>query len=175
MSPNCPGYNPDESDLTVTGESESELRVHGRSARTSPRPRMCTSLTKDALASWTRSAKPALARCLGHIFREGIVEDGGKATIVKRAACSFPRFGPRTAAFRVSARVSVTQAGKTTTIPFTIQVVGVGRGRADATLFALGPGAGIPARRSPRLGEAARRPAGGGRTLTTGNRVRERW
>jgi hypothetical protein len=140
----CPGYNPDFSDLTVTGESESEFDSTDGIRFIASSSSVYTS-AKDALASWTRSATPALARCLAQTFREGIAEDGGKAMIVKQGRMSFPRMSPRTAAYRVAARVSFTEAGKTTTIPFTIQVIGVGRGRGDATLFAMGPGAGIPA------------------------------
>ena len=139
----CPGFNPDESDLTLTGESESEFdSTDGRFIASSS---SVYASAKDAVASWTRNVKPALARCVAHFFRQEVTAAGGKAVIVKQGRISFPRVAPRTAAFRVAARVTFTDAGRTVTHPFTIHVVGVGRGRGDATLMAMSPGAGIPA------------------------------
>lgn len=140
----CPGFNPDESDLTLTGESESEFDSTDGTRYLAAFSSVYVS-NKDALASWTRSVKPAVARCIAHFFREGVADEGGKATIVKQGRVAFPRVAPRTAAFRVAARVSFTEAGETTTVPFTIHLIGLGRGRGDVGLMAMGPGAGIPA------------------------------
>jgi hypothetical protein len=140
----CPGFNPDESDLTLTGESESEFDSTDGTRYLASFSSVYVS-AKDALASWTRNVKPALARCLGHYFREGIAEEGGTAAITRQGRIAFPRFAPRTAAFRVVSRVSFTEAGETTTIPFTIHLIALGRGRGDVGLLAMGPGTGIPA------------------------------
>lgn len=138
----CPGFNPDESDLTLTGESESEFETtQGRYVLSSSSVYVSA---KDALASWTRNAKPALARCIAYFFRKEIARAGGKATVVRQGRISFPRFGPRTAAFRVAARATFTSGGKAVTTPFTIHVVAVGRGRGDTILLAMGPGLGVP-------------------------------
>lgn len=139
----CPGFDPDESDLTLTGESRSEFdSTDGRFIASSSSVYVSA---RDALASWARNVKPAVARCIAYFLRQEIAAAGGKATIAKQGRISFPRVAPRTAAFRVAARVTFTEAGKTVTRPFTIHVVGVGRGRGDATLMAMSPGAGIPA------------------------------
>lgn len=140
----CPGFNPDESDLTLTGESESEFSSTDGARYVSTSSSIYISV-KDALASWTRNVKPALARCIAHFLREGIAADGGKATILKQDRIAFPRIAPRTVAFRVAARVTFTSSGTTVTRPLTIHVIGLGRGRGDATLLAMSPGAGIPA------------------------------
>ena len=100
---------------------------------------------KDALASWTRSVKPAVARCVAHFFRQGVAAEGGKVAIVKQGRIAFPRVAPRTAAFRVLARVTVTNAGESTTFPFAIHLIALGRGRGDVGVIAMGPGTGIPA------------------------------
>jgi hypothetical protein len=140
----CPGFAPDESDLTLTGESESEFEYTGGMPYVGSFSNVYVS-AKDALASWARSVKPAVARCVAHFFRQGIAAEGGKVAIVKQGRMAFPRVAPRTAAFRVLARVTVTEAGKSVTIPFAIHLIALGWGRGDLGLIAMGPGAGIPA------------------------------
>jgi hypothetical protein len=139
----CPGFDPDESDLTLTGESESEFESTDGSRYITSFSEVYVS-ARHARASWSRSAKPALARCIGHFFREGIAKDGGTATIVRQGPIAFPRVAPRTIALRVATRVRFTEGGKTTTVPFTIHLIGVGRGRGDVGLMTMGPGSGVP-------------------------------
>ena len=139
----CPGFDPDESDLTLTGEAESEFEsTDGGRYITSFSELYAT--RKDALASWSRSAKPALARCIAYFFRQGVEKEGGTVKVVSQGRIAFPRVAPRMIALRVAMRVSFTQNGQTTTTPFTIHLVGVGRGRGDVGLMAMGPGGGIP-------------------------------
>lgn len=140
----CPGFNPDESDLTLTGESESEFEHADGISYVGSSSNVYVS-TKDALASWTRSVKAAVARCVAHFFREGVTAEGVKVAIVKQGRMAFPRVAPRTAAFRVLARVTATNAGKTVNVPFAIHLIALGHGRGDAGLIAMGPGTGIPA------------------------------
>ena len=139
----CPGFNPDGSDLTLTGESEAEFQ------HTQGFPRI-TSFSDvyvskgDALKSWARTVKPAIARCMGHFFQQGIVEEGGKATIVKQGRIAFPKVAPRTDAFRVVANVIIEQPGKAPlTVPFTIHLVALGHGRGEAGLLTMGFGPGV--------------------------------
>jgi hypothetical protein len=141
--PRCPGFAPDESDLTLTGESESEFEYTGGMPYVGSFSNVYVS-TKDALASWSRSVKPAVARCVAHFFRQGIAAEGGKVAILKQGRMAFPRVAPRTAAFRVLARVTVTNAGQNVTVPFAIHLIALGKGRGDVGLIAMGPGAGIP-------------------------------
>jgi hypothetical protein len=139
----CPGFNPNESDLTLTGEADSEFESTDGARYLSSFSELY-STAAQARASWSRSAKPALARCLAYFFKQGIANEGGKVTILSQGRISFPRVAPRTIALRVATRVSFTQGGRTTTTPFTIHLIGVGRGRGDVGLMAMGPGAGIP-------------------------------
>ncbi|HEY8103569.1 MAG TPA: hypothetical protein VIE18_03575 [Gaiellaceae bacterium] len=141
----CPGFAPDESDLTLTGESETEFEYTGGMPYLGSFSNVYVS-TKDALASWTRSVKPAVAGCVAHFFRQGVAAEGGKVTILKQGKIAFPLVAPRTAAFHVLARVTLTNAGKSVTIPFAIHLIALGRGRADVGLIAMGPGTGIPTR-----------------------------
>ena len=140
---NCPGYNPDQSDLVLTGEVQTEF--HG--AEGIPSVSSVANVYKtrrEALAAWTRSAKPALAPCLARLFKQEIERDGGKVAITKSGGVAFPKVAPRTVAYRVALALTVTQAGKQTKVPFTIHVVALGNGRGDALLMTIGLGAGVP-------------------------------
>lgn len=139
----CPGYNPDQSDLILTGEVEATFQ------RTTAVPSVTSfsnvfKTDRDALVSWTRSVKPALARCVGQFLKQGIEEGGGKSTIVKQGQIAFPKLAPRTAAYRVVVNLSVTEAGKATKVPFTLHLVALGNGRGDTGLMTIGLGNGIP-------------------------------
>ena len=140
----CPGFAPDESDLTLTGESETEFEHTNGIAYVGSFSNVYVS-SKDALASWTRSVKPAVARCIAHFFRQGFAGEGRKVAIVKQGRMAFPRVAPRTAAFRVLTRVTVTEAGESQSIAFAIHLIALGQGRGDVGLIAMARGAGIPA------------------------------
>ncbi len=66
---------------------------------------------------------------------------------------AFPKLAPRTAAFKVVARMTITQDGKTGTVPFTLQLIAVGQGRGDASMLAVTPGAGVPPAELRALGK----------------------
>jgi hypothetical protein len=138
----CPGFNPDESDLTLTGEAEAEFEHAQGFASVSSFSEVFVSKA-DALKSWTRSDKPAIARCLGYFFREAVTEPGTQVKIVTAGRMAFPKLAPRTLAFKVVARVTVTANGETQTVPFTIQLLAFGQGRGDTAMLAISPGAGV--------------------------------
>ncbi len=139
----CPGFAPDESDLTLTGESETEFE-HADGLYVGSFSNVYVS-DADARASWTRSVKPAVARCVAHFFRQGASAGGAKVAILTQGRMAFPRVAPRTAAFRVTARVTLTDAGESVTVPFAIHLIALGQGRGDIGLIAMSPGSGIPA------------------------------
>ena len=138
---NCPGYNPDESDLILTGEAETNFE--SGAARISSYSSVYKT-RRDALASWTRGVKPALAPCAARVVKQGIEAAGGKVAIVRHGQIAFPKLAPRTAAYRVVFNVSYTNAGKTTTVPFTLHMIALGNGRGDASLLTIGFQNGIP-------------------------------
>ena len=72
----CPGFNPDASDLTLTGDAEANFQHTQGSPRISSFTDVYIS-KGDALKSWARTVKPALARCVAHFIREGFVKEGG--------------------------------------------------------------------------------------------------
>ena len=138
----CPGFNPDSSDLTLTGEAEVEFEHTQGVASVSSFADVFVSRA-DALKSWTRGDKPAFARCLGYFFREGATEPGTSVKIVSTGRMAFPKLAPRTTAYKVVARVTVTANGQMQTVPVTIQFVAFGRGRGDTSMLAISPGAGL--------------------------------
>ena len=138
---NCPGYNPDESDLILTGESETNFE--SGAAKISSYSSIYKT-RREALASWTRAVKPALAPCVARVIKQGIEATGGKVAIVRHGQIAFPKLAPRTAAYRVAFNVSYTSSGKTTTVPFTLHLIALGNGRGDASLLTIGFQSGVP-------------------------------
>jgi hypothetical protein len=138
----CPGFNPDESDLTLTGEAEAEFEHTQGLLSLSSFSEVFVSKA-DAVKSWTRGDKPALARCLGYFFREAATEPGTQVKIVSAGRMAFPKLAPRTTAFKVVARVTFTANGETRTVPFTLQFLALGRGRGDTAMLAVSPGTGL--------------------------------
>jgi hypothetical protein len=139
----CPGFNPDNSDLTISGEAI------GNFEHTQGLPSVLSVVDvyvseADAAKSWARNVKPALARCFGHFFLKGAQEEGVKARIVSQGRISFPKVAPRTAAFRVVARLTVEPQGQEpVTVPITMHIVALGRGRGEVGLLTSGVGAGV--------------------------------
>ena len=139
----CPSFDPDASDLTVTGEAKATFKTD-EGIRSVYSGSSVYGTNADALAFWSRNVTSGLVRCLAHTLRQGMAKENGTVTIVSKGRIAFPQVAPRTAAFRVATRVSVTQAGQKVTLPFTLHWVGLGRGRAVTAFVALGVGKGLP-------------------------------
>lgn len=140
----CSFYKPDGSDLTLTGDAESEFeRSGGFPSVLSYADVYATA--KDAAAAWSRTVKPALARCLAQFFQNEVSEPGTKVTVVNYGRITFPRLAPRTAAFRINVKMAVTQSGQTVTVPLTLHIIVVGRGRAEAGFLTFAPSPGVAA------------------------------
>jgi hypothetical protein len=139
----CPGFNPDNSDLTISGEAVGNFE-HTQGLPTVLSFADVYVSPADAAKSWARNVKPALVRCFGHFFLEGAQADGVKAKIVTQGRIAFPKIAPRTAAFRIVVRLTVEQQGQEpVTVPVTMHIVAVGRGRGEAGLLTSGVGTGI--------------------------------
>jgi hypothetical protein len=138
----CPGFNPDESDLTLTGEANGDFELSAGAAAAYSAGEVWASKS-DALKSWARSNKPAVARCIGYFFRKSLETGDTTVKILSAGRMAFPKLAPRTAAFKVVARVTFTENGQTETVPFTIQALALGNGRGDVTFLAISPGTGL--------------------------------
>jgi hypothetical protein len=148
----CPGFNPDESDLTLTGEAESDFE-HSQAVLFVGSASEIFATKEEAAKSWARGDRPALARCLGYFFKQGQTTKATKVTIVSAGRMAFPKLAPRTTAFKVVARLAITSEGKTTRVPVTLQLIAFGQGRGDASMLAITPGAGIPMTELRALGK----------------------
>ena len=140
----CPGFDPDGSALTVTGEANVDFeRAEGLPAVFSFAEVFVS--RADAAASWNMVMRPQLVGCLVYMLRQGFADSGGKVTISKQGRVAFPRVAPRTAAFRIVAKVTLTSpSGTPVVLPFTIHLIALGQGRGDAGLMAMGIGNGLP-------------------------------
>jgi hypothetical protein len=141
--PTCPGYNPDQSDLILTGEVVAEFEATGGIPSLSSIANIYKT-RRDALAAWTRSARPALASCLARFFKQAVEGEGGKASIVRSGPFAFPKLAPRAVAYRAVLNLVVTEGGQQAKVPVTIHFVALGSGRGDAVLLTIGLGNGIP-------------------------------
>ena len=139
----CPGYDPDESDLILTGEAEAGF-ASGTGIPSFNSFSNVYKTERDALASWTRSVKPALASCVARTLKNGFAQSGAKVAIMSQGQIAFPKFAPRTAAYRVVFNVGYTEAGKTTTVSFVVYLIALGNGRGDAGLMVVAVGKSIP-------------------------------
>jgi hypothetical protein len=140
----CSFYKPDGSDLTLTGDAEAEFE------RTGGFPSLLSyadiyATDKDAAASWSRTVKPALARCLAQFFRNEVSGPGTNVTVANYGRIAFPKLAPRTDAFRINVKMKMTEGGQTANVPLTLHIVLVGRGRAEAGFLTFAPSPGIAA------------------------------
>jgi hypothetical protein len=140
---NCPGYNPDQSDLVLTGEGEASFEPAGGIPSVSSIANIYRT-RREAQAAWRRSAKLGLAPCFALILKREIEKDGGKLAIIKKGTIAFPRYAPRGVAYRVGINITVTVSGKPTVVPLAMHLIALGSGRGDSILLTFGLGDGVP-------------------------------
>lgn len=129
----CRSFNPDESALTETGRGQSLEFSRNGSFVTSMAGIFLT--PAQAQRSWNLEVEPGILDC----FAEGLKEaqtGEAKITIVSRGRLAFPRFAPRTAAFKVRLLFNV-QGVK---LYADLHLVCLGRGRANAAFMTLSAG-----------------------------------
>lgn len=125
----CPGFQPDLSDLTITGEALSPLFQSPAGTTIFASAEVYKSV-HDEREAWRRTARREALRCvareLGSISASGL-----RVTVTQRLVRVPPRVGERTISFRIKATIT----GQGLTIPTWIDLLAVARGRADATLL----------------------------------------
>jgi hypothetical protein len=138
----CGGYDPDASDLVLTGKAEADFE-HKDGIPSVYSFAGVYKTRAHAAASWTRTVKPALVTCLATLFREGLEAEGLKVALGARGRIAFPKVAPRTAAYRIAMRITVEEGGKATHVPVTMHLIALGHGRGEAGLMTIAPGAGL--------------------------------
>jgi len=140
-SPRCSYFRVDESDLVETGYAEGTFN-HSSGATLGAEASVYKTVAQ-AQATWSRHVRPALARCLADELRREAAKDGDTIAIVRTGKLAFPKVSPRTAAYRLLARL--TPKGRTTAIPLTFDLVFLERGRILTFLGVVTAGATPPA------------------------------
>lgn len=136
----CPGYQPDESDLTLTGEATSrdfQLATGGTFSFVSSIASVYAT-APQAKASWTRVVTPGLVRCFVRLL-EKEVEAQQQAQgippalrITSSGRIGFPAVARRTSAYRISGVITQGQL----TITMHLDIVLLGGGRANGGFVA---------------------------------------
>ena len=105
----CPGYEPSEADLVLTGDAEADFE-HQQGFPTVYSFSDVYRTAANARSSWSRGVKPALAACMAKTMKDTIEEEGGaQVKVVSVGRIAFPKLAPLAAAFRAVLRVTVTE------------------------------------------------------------------
>lgn len=136
----CAAFDPDLSDLVLTADQEVEFE-HAQAGASIYSYASLFETAAQANTAWSRVMKPVLTRCLSELIREA-VDPGVKVTFSKLSRVPFPKLAPRVYALEVNCTISNVQTGKSMAI--SMDVVQLGRGRAEVSVMTIGTGKGIP-------------------------------
>jgi hypothetical protein len=152
QAPDCPGYRPDFSKFTITGQAQSQFSAPGGLVSVLSRVEVYAS-RRDARGDFALSTLSPVARCLGVMMRgETATPEGFTNRLVSARRVSAPRLGERAAAYRVVSELS--KAG--TTVRLHTDVVIVLRGRSIGGIFFIGALKRVP-RQEPIVARMAAR------------------
>jgi hypothetical protein len=137
--PRCSYYNPDQSDLVEIGDYDSPdfNRADGSFVSSSTGVFKSVGMARTAYA---RVAVPQIARCFGELFQKAVAKPN-VATILATGPLDFPKYGDRSAAYRIRARLKAPSG----TVPFTVDLVVLNRGQVDIAIIFLGISRPLPA------------------------------
>jgi hypothetical protein len=124
----CPGFQPDLSDLTITGEASSPV-FQSRIGMTIFAAAEVYKSRHDEREAWRRTARRDALRCVAREL-EKLSASGVQVKVTGRLMRVPPRVGERAISLRITANFRV----QGVTIPAWFDLLGVARGRADATL-----------------------------------------
>jgi hypothetical protein len=128
-APSCPGFDPKESDLVITGHADATYKKQGVEVDSDVQVMQNAAAVRT---DFSRTVRPPLAACLGHIFAQAA---GAGAKVVSAKRVAFPRIGAVSAAFRVT--TDVTSGSQT--VRLLVDFVFVGQGRTEYSLSVIAP------------------------------------
>src|SRR5919199_939106 len=128
-APSCPGFNPKESDLVVTGHANANFVYSGGRVTFGQDVQVLRS-EADVRTDFARSIRPKLAGCIAYQLKQS-----GAIAQVRVDKIPFPRIGAVSAAYR--ATLSVKNGART--IKLYSDSVFVGVGRYEYALRVLAP------------------------------------
>jgi hypothetical protein len=128
-APSCPGFNPKESDLIVTGHADARFTNTGASATLSQDVQVLKN-EEAVRTDFDRTITPALGRCLAYQLRKA-----PNVVSVSVSRLSFPKLGTVTAAYRATLVVK----NGSRTVKLVDDYVFLGVGRYEFALNILAP------------------------------------
>lgn len=136
----CPRFDPDLSAYTVNGRGSASFAQVGFAQIVSTAEVYAS--RSQAVADFSKGAKPELAPCLGYALEQGFhkANTGIRASVLSSKMRKAPRLGERSASYRVVTRVR--QTGVTLTLVTDFLVFQ--RGRTIVALGFTGVGSPIP-------------------------------
>lgn len=127
--PNCPGYDPKESDLIVTGHADARFSYRG--AVIFDQDTQVLANSQSVLTDFSRAIRPSLTSCLAYQLRG----PSQKVRSVTVKQLTFPKLGSVSAAYRATELLNV--GGHW--VPFVSDAVFIGVGRFEFSLHVLAP------------------------------------
>jgi hypothetical protein len=126
----CPGFQPDLSDLTITGEAVSPVFQNQATGMTIYAGSEVYRSVHDEREAWRRTARREALRCVA-----GELQQSSLSGVRIKVSRRFMRVAPRVGERAISGRIVASVSAQGLTIPVWIDLLGVARGRADATLI----------------------------------------
>lgn len=131
--PTCPNFNPQQSDLLVTGDAESEFSDSAAGVQYDSEAQILQTAHMVQL-DWQRSIpQPGLLTCLRSILKKSLPAN---ETIISVARVAIPKLATYSAEIRVVINVHSSTAKD---VPVMIDELLVGRNRAEITLTTTSP------------------------------------
>ena len=127
----CASFAPDLSSFTITGRASSHSFVR-RDGTTLFSAAEIFRSRSDERGDWGRSARREALPCIAQML-EQLSSGGLQLKVTSSAMRAAPHVGERSISFRIAARVSAGGAAVKTWF----DIIGVSRGRADATLAVI--------------------------------------
>jgi len=131
-APKCPGFDPKEFDLTVTGHAEARF-TYARGSVVFDQDNQVLESERAVRTDFARVIQPKLKDCLAYELKQS-----GKGQIISVVVreLSFPRLGTETAAYRGT---MVLRAGGGRKVTFVSDFIFIGQGRYEYSLNVVAP------------------------------------
>lgn len=129
QAPSCPGFNPKESDLIVTGHADATFKHSGLEVDSDVQVMQKPEFVKT---DFQRTMRPQLPACLAHLFQQSA---GPDVKVLSARRVAFPRIGVVSALYR--ATLAVTQSGQT--VDVVIDFVFFGQSRTEYSITVIAP------------------------------------
>jgi hypothetical protein len=132
-APNCPGFDPKESDLTVTGHAEAGFTYPHELVQLNQDNQVLVS-AKAVATDFARVISPQLADCLAYELKHS---DHGRVISAEVHRLPFPHLGAASAAYRGTFVLRI--GGRKVT--FVSDFIFIGQGRLEFSLRVVAPAA----------------------------------